>query len=136
MKVEHRLESQPLPKLPFLTEFRQMNRPTKIEMLGTWQAFWFRNPLRFFIFFIPGDQSYLNAQTHKGMSAQNFLESAQNFDLERKNCKPGTYLRRVLILFYICGFMVLLVHNYAQNYIKQNSDCEKEFPFRMSAVRP
>ena len=118
MKVEHRLESQPPPKRPFLSEFRQMIHPTKIEMLGTWQAFFAQKSAALIYYFIPGDKSYLNAKTHKRMSAQNFLQSAIFFDLERKNCKPGTYFGRVLILFYIWGVMVLLVHNYAENYIK------------------
>ena len=73
------------------------------------------------------------------MSAQNFLESAQNLILECKTKKKalfhvfGTICQRFFSSYIPC-FMAILVHNSAQNYIKQNSDRAKEFTFRMSGL--
>ena len=56
--------------------------------------------------------------------------------LERETGKTGPFsyfwynLTKLKKIFLV--FMAILVHNSAQNYIKQNSDRAKEFTFRMS----
>ena len=49
------LKIQSLPKCPFLTVFSKTYRPTKVDVLGPWEAgILFRNLWRFFFCFIPG----------------------------------------------------------------------------------
>ena len=72
------------------------------------------------------------------MSAQNFLESAQNFDFETQNWQNSHFLfcwynLTKFFVKYSLFFMAILVHNSAQNQVRLNSDRTKEFTFRMSA---
>ena len=77
-----------------------------------------------------------NAQTHGHMSAQNIIETAQNFDFG-KTGQTGTLSCFLVEFYYIFKnishfFMAILVHNSTQSYITQNSDHAKQFTFRMS----
>ena len=71
------------------------------------------------------------------MSAQNFLESVQNFDFGTQNWQTRHFFIFLVqfdkvFFFKYAWFMAIFVHTLAQNYIKKNSDRTKEFTFKMS----
>ena len=59
-KVQLGLEIQSLLNCPFLTLFSKIYRPTKVDVLGTWEVgICFKNAWPFFFCFVPGTLKWL-----------------------------------------------------------------------------